>query len=156
MATMQMQTPQGEPGYYAAQQEADGIPIVLQLWTAVLRYKWLVMAIVGAAILIGLIITLLTTPLYTATTRMDITKGDDRVTDVESVENKDSLASQEFYQTQYALLRSAALAERVVNELDLLNDPYVQENILGIADRIEQGRALDASERDRSRTQLAN
>ena len=144
---MQMQDAQVEPGYYGNYQPESGPPLVLQVWSAILRFKWLVLGIMGAAVLIGLIVTLLATPLYTASTRIDITPGEDRVTNVESVEDQDALNTQEYYRTQYALLESRALAERVVNELDLLNDAYVRDNLLGLP---EDG-SLSTAQRDEAR-----
>ena len=41
-------------------------PILLQYWQVVLRWKWLILGITAAALTLGLVSTLLTTPQYTA------------------------------------------------------------------------------------------
>lgn len=115
-------------------QEEDENLLLIELWAGVLRFKWLVAAIIAASFLIGLMITLLMTPMYTATARLEVSRSEDRVTNVEGVENSEVLRAQEYLETQYALLQSPALAERVVRDLDLINDPFVRENILRLAE----------------------
>lgn len=97
-------------------------PLVSQIWAAALRFKWLILAIMTAALLLGISVTLMATPLYTATTRLEIQREQANVTNVEALESKDSAGSLEFYETQYALLRSRTLAERVAKQLDLTNN----------------------------------
>src|SRR5690606_7132482 len=70
----------------------------------------------------GLIITLLMTPQYTAVSTIEISREADQVTNFEGVEREVGVADQEFYQTQYGLLESRTLSERVANELNLTDD----------------------------------
>jgi len=87
------------------------------------RWRWVIIGTVAAAVLLGLIITLLMTPMYTASSTIEISRESDRVTDFQGVERETSVADQEFYQTQYGLLRARSLAERVATELRLVDDP---------------------------------
>lgn len=116
---------QGE-GYRPAQSAAPGstlaAPLLLQYWQVVQRLKWVILAIIGAALLAGVIVTMLMTPLYTAIARIEIGRDEGNVTKVEGVESQEFGRSQEFYQTQYSLLRARSLAERVVRELRLSRD----------------------------------
>ena len=73
--------------------------------------------------LLGLIATLLMTPKYTATATVEIAREASQVTGFQGVERETSAFDQEFYQTQYGLLRSRALSERVALQLRLVNDP---------------------------------
>lgn len=86
------------------------------------KRKWLIAGIVFGAFLIGLFVTLLATPKYTATTQVEISRTSDKITGVQDVKQDAQIQDQEFYQTQYGLLRSNSLAERVVQALRLQDD----------------------------------
>jgi polysaccharide biosynthesis transport protein len=94
-------------------------PILLQYWQVVLRWKWVIAGILAAMLALGLVITLLATPQYTATSRIEISRDQKKVTNVEGVESQEAGRDLEFYQTQYALLRARSLAERVARQLRL-------------------------------------
>lgn len=102
-----------------------------------LRWRWVIGGIAAAAILLGLIITLLMTPRYTAEATIEISREAGQVTDFQGVETEVSLADEEFYQTQYGLLRSRSLAERVASDLNLIDDPEFFE-IFGINDSSDE------------------
>lgn len=87
------------------------------------RRKWLVGAIMVGFVILALIITLLMTPVYTAMTRIEISRNQENITNVQSLEAEDAGQSLEFYQTQYSLLESRSLSERVARSLNLANDP---------------------------------
>lgn len=87
------------------------------------RWRWVILSVVATSLLAGLILTLLMTPQYTAGSTIEISREADQVTNIESVERESNVADQEFYQTQYGLLRSRTLAERVATELRLVDDP---------------------------------
>lgn len=105
-----------------AQNQSMAAPVLVQYWLAVLRWKWVILAAVFASLVIGLVLTLLATPQYTATSRIEISREDKRITSVEAVESIDAGQNTEFYQTQYALLEAKSLASRVVRQLRLTND----------------------------------
>lgn len=103
--------------------EADA-PSPLQHYLRIgLRWRWIIIGATLAAMVLGLIVTLLMTPKYTAEVTIEIARESDQVTSFEGVEQDVSLADQEFYQTQYGLLRSRTLAERVASELQLVDNP---------------------------------
>ncbi|MCH2486330.1 MAG: polysaccharide biosynthesis tyrosine autokinase [Erythrobacter sp.] len=87
------------------------------------RWRWVIVGVIAACVLLGLIVTLLMIPQYTATSTVEISREADRVTNIEGVEREASAADQEFYQTQYGLLRARSLAERVSSDLNLVDDP---------------------------------
>ncbi|UIP07367.1 Wzz/FepE/Etk N-terminal domain-containing protein [Erythrobacter sp. SDW2] len=86
------------------------------------NHKWAVLAIIAASLIAGLVATLLTTPLYTASARIEISRYDANITNVEAVDEVDRSRDQEFYDTQYALLQARSLATRVARDLGLAND----------------------------------
>lgn len=102
---------------------ADEIPLFRQYLRVALRWRYVIGGIVAACLLIGLIVTLLMTPRYTASATIEISREANKITEIQGVERETGLADQEFYQTQYGLLRSRALAERVAVQLKLVDDP---------------------------------
>lgn len=103
--------------------EQQGSPVVLQYWGVVRRRMWLIAAIVAASLAIGLVLTLLVTPRYTATARIEIEREQANITNVEGLQPEQNRQNLEFYQTQYSLLNARSLAERVVSTLRLTQDP---------------------------------
>ena len=104
-------------------QDADRIPILRQYLRIAIRWRYVIIAATAVCLLLGLIVTLLMTPRYTATSRVEIARESDRVTNFQGVERDATAADQEFYQTQYGLLESETLAQRVAAQLRLIDDP---------------------------------
>ena len=102
---------------------APGVAPLRQIMRMVLRWKWLVLGSVAACLLLGVIITLLMTPQYSAFATIEISREGDQVTEFEGVEREVAGTDQEFYETQYGLLRARSLAERVATQLRLVDDP---------------------------------
>lgn len=98
-------------------------PVLLEYWNAVRRHIWLAVAIVAAVTVAGAIITLLMTPQYTATSRIEIAREQANVTNVEGLKRESNAPDQEFYLTQYSLLNARSLAERVERRLRLARNP---------------------------------
>ncbi len=97
--------------------------IVAQYWRIIKRRKWTVIGAIIAALIIGIIINLTTTRQYTAVATVEIARDDAKILNSKGVRNDVASNDQEFYQTQYGLLKSRALAERVVRNLKLDRDP---------------------------------
>lgn len=107
------------------QHEEGGLnlpPILLQYWHTVLRWRWLMAAIVVSCVVAGVVVTLLMAPLYTAKVQIQIDRQQKQVTKVEGLDSQTTMQDMEFYATQYALLRTRPLAERVASELKLYNN----------------------------------
>ncbi|MDC0886633.1 polysaccharide biosynthesis tyrosine autokinase [Altererythrobacter sp.] len=104
-------------------QTVAGLPILREYWRIAMRRRWVILSGVVAAVLFGLVATILITPKFTAVATIEISRESDQVTEFQGVERETSIADQEFYQTQYGLLRARTLAERVAAELQLVNDP---------------------------------
>lgn len=94
---------------------------LLAIWR---RRKWLILGCVGGAVLLGLVLTLLVTPKYTASTLIEIQREGSNAISVSNSDTKTNSVDQEFYETQYGLLRSEALAKRVVVNLRLQDNPH--------------------------------
>lgn len=100
----------------------NSMPLVRQYLRIAMRWRYVILGVIGACLIVGLITTLLMTPKYTATSTIEISREANQVTNFQGVERETSLADQEFYQTQYGLLRSRTLAERVAAQLRLIDD----------------------------------
>lgn len=127
-------------------------PVLLQYWQVVLRWKWLIIGIIVAALALGLIATLLATPQYTATSRIEISRAQKNVTNVESIESAEAGRDLEFYQTQYSLLQARSLAERVVRQLRLgANEAFFEAHGAGLNEdslfASKSGKQLSAQQR---------
>ena len=99
------------------------VPTVKRLYRFAIRWRWVLAGGVIAGMLLGLFLTLMMTRQYASTVRLEISRESDRVVNIDSVERDTSIGDQEFYQTQYGLLQTKALAERVTRELGLVDDP---------------------------------
>jgi len=100
----------------------DSMSIIRQYLRVAMRWRYVILGAVAACLILGLIITLLMTPKYTATSTIEISRESSQVTNFQGVERETSIADQEFYQTQYGLLRSRTLSERIATELRLVDD----------------------------------
>lgn len=85
------------------------------------KRKWTLTVTIAVVLALGLLITLLMTPKYTASATIEIQRETRNFTNVAGAETEknDSNVDQEFYQTQYGLLKSRSLADRVAQELNL-------------------------------------
>ncbi len=107
--------------------DADRMPIIRQYLRIALRWKYVIIGVTVACIILGLITTLLMTPRYTAVSTIEIAREANQVTNFQGVERETTSLDQEFYQTQYGLLRSRALSERVATQLRFVDDPKFYE-----------------------------
>jgi len=106
---------------------SEPIPLINQYLRIALRWKYVILGAIAACMIFGLVITLLMTPKYTATATIEISRESSKVTDFQGVAREAGTFDQEFYQTQYGLLRSRALSERVATQLRLTDDPKFYE-----------------------------
>src|SRR5690606_19565291 len=89
--------PVGEPSSIAARTaEADGMPFIRQSLRIAHRWRWVIIGAVAACVFLGIIITLLMTPQYTATSTIEISREAAQVTEFRGVEGEASVADQEF------------------------------------------------------------
>jgi succinoglycan biosynthesis transport protein ExoP len=114
--------------------QGERLPLLRQYLRIALRWRYVIIGSVVACVLLGLIITLLMTPKYTATATIEISREADKVTNIQGVDREASVADQEFYQTQYGLLQSRSLSERVASQLRLIDDPKFYELFGAVSD----------------------
>lgn len=98
--------------------EADGADL-LGYWRILLKRRWTVLGALAIVLVTALVGTLLMTPIYRATAALQIDRDTIKVVDVAGMAPIENVGDRDFYQTQYELLQSRALAQRVVSQLDL-------------------------------------
>ena len=106
----------------AEQNEID----LLAYWHLLVKRRWLILGIISAAVAIALIQTLLTVPIYRATSVIQIEKESVQVVDVHGVSQTDVDYDPSYNQTQFGLLNSRSLAERVAEDLNLADSDIGQ------------------------------
>src|SRR5688500_15031843 len=106
---------------YALASSGSDINLAM-LWNVVWAWRWLILGAIAAGLAGGVIVTLLMTPTYRATTVIELNPPV-----VEVMENQQQVQraqnDRQYLETQYGLLRSRALAERVSQELNLASNP---------------------------------
>jgi len=96
-----------------------------QYWRILLKHRWLILATLVASVAIAIGVTLLMTPIYRAEATLQIDREAAKVVNVQGVEPTELPGSgDEFFLTQYGLLKSRALALRVVDVLNLGNPDF--------------------------------
>jgi succinoglycan biosynthesis transport protein ExoP len=101
--------------------EQSGFHIVLEYLRILYKRKWLILSIAAALVVINTVRTLMETPLYTATVRVQIDREAKVVESGDVMPQEDYI--EQFMLTQKMLLEGRTMAERVVSALKLSDDP---------------------------------
>lgn len=109
-----------EMGYYEEPSE-DGFDIRSAIQVLLAR-KWMILAIVALGVSIAFALTLRVVPMYSSTASIEIHQKDVQILEGSNV-GPDLVADNAYMETQYLLIRSRSIAERVAEDLNLLNDP---------------------------------
>ncbi len=102
--------------------EGNDLAVTLRQYLyMVVKRKWLILGIALAFTVLGSVRTLLQTPLYLATVRIQIEREPAKIVEGGTTSPVEA-GSSDFLRTQYELLKSRAMAERVVSSLRLYED----------------------------------
>lgn len=105
---------------WSQQGDEQSMVDLVTYWRLALKYRFLIIGCFLGALVVGATLTLLMTPTYTAQATLQIDREAARVVDAEDVApSENMMQGEEFFQTQYGLLRSRSLAERVIESLGL-------------------------------------
>lgn len=110
-----------------AEAPADDEINLLDYWRILVKRRWAVAGVVALVLLLALVFTLLATPIYRSSATLQIERDSIKVVEVEGLTPVESGWNNDFYQTQYELLKSRTLAERVAAQLALATNPVVEE-----------------------------
>lgn len=106
---------------------------VAEYWRLAIKHRLVIAGAFLAALLVAAAVTLMMAPIYTANATLQIDREAVRVLNVDDVSPREALGGEEFFQTQYGLLRSRSLAERVVDSLGLASSNAFIEAMGGTA-----------------------
>ena len=96
----------------------------------VFRRRWLIISFLMLTFISTLILTLASPKIYKASSSIEVSPQDQKVTKFEEVVATE-VRVQEFYQTQVDLLQNSELARRVIENLELAENPIVKEKLEG-------------------------
>lgn len=94
-----------------------------RLMRLALRRRRVLIASVLAGAALGGLVSLISTRQYTSTSQLEISRETAQVVNVGALSRDVPVGDQEFYQTQYGLLRTQGLAERVARDVGVVDDP---------------------------------
>lgn len=109
------------PAPLETHQEKLGFDLA-RLYRIVMKHRYVIGGILCACVIIGLIVTLTATPLYMADVTVETSTETVKVMNDQSLEQQDGSNASEIA-TYVELIGSRSLAERVVNDLNLADDP---------------------------------
>src|SRR5687767_11784774 len=103
---------------YSQRSQPDEVHLT-HYWNILVKHRLTIFLIFLAVFAAGAYFALSATTLYTATVRIKIEPQTPRVTGVGELQPLGLSGEYDYYKTQFALLRSRALAARVITELGL-------------------------------------
>jgi len=92
------------------------------LWRIIYEWRWLILGAVAVALAGAVVTTFMTTPLYRAGAVLEINPPTVQILDERKSGTQSPSNDREFLATQYGLLASKNLAQRVAQELNLASD----------------------------------
>jgi polysaccharide biosynthesis transport protein len=96
----------------------------------IFRRRWLIASFLMLTFISTLILTLASPKIYKASSSIEVSPQDQKVTKFEEVVSSEARV-QEFYQTQVDLLQNSELARRVIENLDLAENPVIKKALNG-------------------------
>jgi capsular exopolysaccharide synthesis family protein len=96
----------------------------------IFRRRWLIVSFLMLTFISTLILTLASPKIYKASSSIEVSPQDQKVTKFEEVVASE-VRVQEFYQTQVDLLQNSELARRVIENLELAENPVVKQVLYG-------------------------
>lgn len=122
-------------------------PLLQAAWAALGSQRRQVAAVLGGALAVGAVATLLETPRYTATAVIQINDQSPRVLSAAEEPASPGADSDRFLQTQLDLLNSRALAKRVIARVPRLDSPGFHQQMGAV---LLPGSTLPTARRERS------
>jgi len=115
------------PEYAKAQDSLD----LREFWKVLTRRKKSILTIVGVCLLLALLLSLITSPVYRATATLQIERESSQALQMDDLFNSGDIRdTRDFYETQFALIKSRSVIERVINELNL-SDEAIRRSLFG-------------------------
>jgi len=102
---------------------------LLDYWRMLLRRRWVIILALVATVLVALVGSFLTTPLYRATVTLQVERQSPDILTFRDLARSDYswAAYSDFYQTQYRIMSSPAVARKAVERLGLDSHPAFEK-----------------------------
>ena len=95
------------------------LPALLRI---IVHWRWLILAAIGLGLLAGIVVTMLTTPIYRSWVTLEVNPPSVEIMDEQSRNRATAPNTWDFVATQVGLLSSRGIAERAAQDLNLAND----------------------------------
>ena len=138
-----------QPAPVSARDDEEDILDLREYWRVIVKRKWTVIGFFIIVVIAVATATMLMTPIYRATSVLQIEREAAKVVDFKDAAQTESVGDRDFYQTQYELLKSRTLAERVVQKMR-----PVLERVYGATDSVVD--TLAAKDKDGKQDGLSN
>ncbi|MEA3275986.1 MAG: polysaccharide biosynthesis tyrosine autokinase [Pseudomonadota bacterium] len=100
-----------------------------EYWNVLMRRKWTLITVLAVSMVVALLVSFLSTPIYRSTLLLQIEREEGKVLEYQSLTPEETVNAKDFYQTQYELLQSRSLARRVIDQLGLqTSNSFSQED----------------------------
>ena len=128
------------PSYGTSREEADDEIDLKGLFSVLMRRKGTILLIALLTFIASLVVTLMMEPIYRANTTLQVNPEETKVLKYDVEAEGGSTNSRDFYQTQFEILKSRALAKRTMEGMglegvlrgDQLAKPFFAETIDGL------------------------
>lgn len=108
---------------------------VNEVWRVLMKWKWLIVGTLIAAVAVAIVVTISTTPVFRSTSTLEINPQPLQVMTQQTELQPVSHDEAQFLATQIGLLSSRALAERVMRTVGLADDDTFMKGYVNRADR---------------------
>ena len=96
-----------------------------RLLQSLVHWRWLILGSVAAGVVLGVVVAMLTTPMYRASVTLEVNPLTVAVVDEKNRPQSGIMGSEDLIATQVGLLTSRSTAERAAQELNLANNSKV-------------------------------
>ena len=103
---------------------------LLTYWQILLKRKWVVISVLTTIVVVVLVKTLLTPSIFRSTATLQIDLETIKIIQTEGLTPAEGVGDRDYYQTQYELLKTRALAERVAGKMTPADVERVRQNLL--------------------------
>ena len=100
----------------------DEIIDLRQIFHVLNNYRWAIAGFTAAVTLVAILLVFSMTPIYQATTTLQIEQEQAKVVSIEEIYGLEG-GNDSYLNTQFEVLKSRAVLEKVVKKLDLINNP---------------------------------
>ena len=138
-----------QPAAPSERDDDDDILDLREYWRVIVKRKWTVLGFFIIVVIAVATATMLMTPIYRATSVLQIEREAAKVVEFKDAAQTEVAGDRDFYQTQYELLKSRTLAERVVQKMR-----PVLERVYGTTDSVVE--TLAANEKNSKQQDVDN